>query len=711
MKYAAYVAQVDESDCGVACLAMILKHYGSDYPIAKLRDLARTNQEGTNALALVKVAQKLGLATQAVQAYLAILDDPAIQFPWIAHVVKDGVLLHYYVIFGADENQVYVADPDPKAGVHKMARADFEQEWSGVALLFEPSADYQVQVVTMTTLKDNFRLLKPFRGTLALTICWSILISVISIVGSLYLQVLIDDLIPRHRVNLLMIVSLGMIIAYLIYAILSYLRTMILMKVNMKVAGRINLDYLRSVLHLPLRFFMTRKTGEILSRFNDISKIIDALSSTVVTIFLDAGMLVLIGLFMAWQNYPLFLTTLISVPIYIVLVAIFNRRYTKLNYDQMESNARLNSSIIESIRGIETVKALNITDRLDEQIDQQFQSFLKQSYRYTQTETFQAAIKLFLQYGLTTVILLVGSLQVMRNQLALGQLMAFNMLLAFFIEPLQDIVNLQAKLKTAQVANQRLNEVLVIEPEPSDGLALNDESLSLDVERVSFAYTYGYPALRDVSLSIQPGEKLAIIGPSGSGKSTLAKMMVRFLTPDQGSIKVNQRDIRSMALADLRHRIGYVPQRSQLFSGTIAQNLRLANPDMTLEELSRACHLAQIDADITKLPLGYDTLIDEESNTLSGGQVQRLAIARALLNHPQILILDESTSSLDPLTESELLQSLMALPMTIVLVSHRLNVTTHLDRVVVLDHGQIVQDGQPEDLQQVAGLYQQLLGQ
>lgn len=711
MKYAAYVAQVDESDCGVACLAMILKHYGSKYPIAKLRDLARTNQEGTNALALVKVAQKLGLATQAVQADLAILDDPDINFPWIAHVIKDGGLLHYYVIFGADEESVYVADPDPKVGAHQMSQADFAHEWSGVALLFEPGEDYQPQQVAMTTLKDNFRLLRPFRGTLTLTICWSILISVISIVGSLYMQVLIDDLIPRHSVNLLMIVSLGMIIAYLAYAILFYLRTMILMKLNMKVAGQINLDYLRSVLHLPLRFFMTRKTGEILSRFNDISKIIDALSSTVITIFLDAGMLVLIGLFMGWQNWPLFLITLVSVPIYIGLVAVFNRRYTKLNYDQMESNARLNSSIIESIRGIETVKALNITERLDQQIDHEFQSFLKQSYRYTQTETFQAAIKLFLQYGLTTVILLVGALQVMGNQLALGQLMAFNMLLAFFIEPLQDIVNLQAKLKTAQVANQRLNEVLIIDPEVSDGQTMTDQSMTLTVDQVSFAYTYGYPALSDVSLTVQPGEKVALVGPSGSGKSTLAKLLVRFLTPDQGRVQVNQQDLAELNLADLRRQIAYVPQRSQLFSGTIAHNLRLANPDLTMEELKAACQLAQIDAEIVKLPLGYETLIDEESNTLSGGQVQRLAIARALLNHPQILILDESTSSLDPLTERDLIQRLLSLPITIIMVSHRLNVTKDFDRVIVLDHGQVVQTGRPAELQAVPGLYQQLLGQ
>lgn len=711
MKYAAYVAQVDESDCGVACLAMILKHYGSNYPIAKLRDLARTNQEGTNALALVKVAQKLGLATQAVQADLAILDDPDINFPWIAHVIKDGGLLHYYVIFGTDEESVYVADPDPKVGAHQMLRADFAHEWSGVALLFEPGEDYQPQQVAMTTLKDNFRLLKPFRGTLTLTICWSILISVISIVGSLYMQVLIDDLIPRHSVNLLVIVSLGMIIAYLVYAILSYLRTMILMKLNMKVAGQINLDCLRSVLHLPLRFFMTRKTGEILSRFNDISKIIDALSSTVITIFLDAGMLVLIGLFMGWQNWPLFLITLVSVTIYIGLVAVFNRRYTKLNYDQMESNARLNSSIIESIRGIETVKALNITDRLDQQIDHEFQSFLKQSYRYTQTETFQAAIKLFLQYGLTTVILLVGALQVMGNQLALGQLMAFNMLLAFCIEPLQDIVNLQAKLKTAQVANQRLNEVLIIDPEVSDGQSMADQSMTLTVDQVSFAYTYGYPALSDVSLTVQLGEKVALVGPSGSGKSTLAKMRVRFLTPDQGRVQVNHQDLAELNLADLRRQIAYVPQRSQLFSGTIAHNLQLANPDLTMEELKAACQLAQIDAEIVKLPLGYETLIDEESNTLSGGQVQRLAIARTLLNHPQILILDESTSSLDPLTERNLIQRLLALPITIIMVSHRLNVTKDFDRVIVLDHGQVVQTGRPAELQAIPGLYQQLLGQ
>ena len=430
---------IDEADCGIASLAMILRNFGSIYPIAKLRDLARTTKQGTTALGLLKAAKHLGLDVIPIQADLSLFDDPEITYPLIAHVIKDD-LLHYCVVFKADQDYIYVADPDPATKVQKMTRDEFGRLWSGVSLLFSPAKGYTPQKEPLAGLMTMFRQLTNYKKDISGIVIAALLITFISIVGSYYLQLIIDRFIPSKSINGLAILAGSLLVVYVFNSLFNYLRDVLLTRLDQKLTSQISLRYIHHVYRLPMRFFSTRKTGEITSRFNDINKIIDALSSTIISMFLDVGVMVIIGNVLFLYDRSLFLTTISTIPIYVIIIYAFNKRFAKLDQEQMESNAQLSSDIIEDLKGVETLKVLQLENIRYKNVEKQFADFLRKNLTYVKTKSFQDAIKMWIQYGLVTIILFQGAVLVIQGRLSIGILMAFNALLAFFISPLQNII-------------------------------------------------------------------------------------------------------------------------------------------------------------------------------------------------------------------------------------------------------------------------------
>lgn len=701
INYPYYVAQVDEADCGVASLAMILRNFGSVYPIAKLRDLVRTTKQGTTALGLLKAAKHLGLDVIPIQADLSLFDDPEITYPLIAHVIKDD-LLHYCVVFKADQDYIYVADPDPATKVQKMTRDEFGRLWSGVSLLFSPAKRYTPQKEPLAGLMTMFRQLTNYKKDISGIVIAALLITFISIVGSYYLQLIIDRFIPSKSINGLAILAGSLLVVYVFNSLFNYLRDVLLTRLDQKLTSQISLRYIHHVYRLPMRFFSTRKTGEITSRFNDINKIIDALSSTIISMFLDVGVMVIIGIVLFLYDRSLFLTTISTIPIYVIIIYAFNKRFAKLDQEQMESNAQLSSAIIEDLKGVETLKVLQLENIRYKNVEKQFANFLRKNLTYVKTKSFQDAIKIWIQYGLVTIILFQGAVLVVQDRLSIGTLMAFNALLAFFISPLQNIINLQPKLQEAKVANNRLNEVLQVDTEKSDTNSQDQADLvgSINIQHVDYSYEYSRPILQDINLQIGCNDKLAIVGLSGSGKSTLAKLLVGFYLPTQGQIEFNQHKTTEINLCDIRQYVHYLPQSPQLFSGTIKDNLLMGlDHEVSAEEIDNACKLALIYNDIQEMPLKYETKLDEEATALSGGQKQRLTIARALLTSAHVLIFDESTSSLDPITEKRIVENLLEIEdRTMIFIAHRLSIAKKVNKVVVMRDGKIIEQGTHQEL-------------
>ncbi|MRG89002.1 peptide cleavage/export ABC transporter [Limosilactobacillus reuteri] len=701
INYPYYVAQVDEADCGVASLAMILRNFGSVYPIAKLRDLARTTKQGTTALGLLKAAKHLGLDVIPIQADLSLFDDPEITYPLIAHVIKDD-LLHYCVVFKADQDYIYVADPDPATKVQKMTRDEFGRLWSGVSLLFSLAKGYTPQKEPLAGLMTMFRQLTNYKKDISGIVIAALLITFISIVGSYYLQLIIDRFIPSKSINGLAILAGSLLVVYVFNSLFNYLRDVLLTRLDQKLTSQISLRYIHHVYRLPMRFFSTRKTGEITSRFNDINKIIDALSSTIISMFLDVGVMVIIGIVLSLYDRSLFLTTISTIPIYVIIIYAFNKRFAKLDQEQMESNAQLSSAIIEDLKGVETLKVLRLENIRYKNVEKQFADFLRKNLTYVKTKSFQDAIKMWIQYGLVTIILFQGAILVIQDRLSIGTVMAFNALLAFFVSPLQNIINLQPKLQEAKVANNRLNEVLQIDTEKSDTNSQDQADLvgPINIQHVDYSYEYSRPILQDINLQIGCNDKLAIVGLSGSGKSTLAKLLVGFYLPTQGQIEFNQHKTTEINLCDIRQYVHYLPQSPQLFSGTIKDNLLMGlDREVSIEEIDNACKLALIYNDIQEMPLKYETKLDEEATVLSGGQKQRLTLARALLTSARVLIFDESTSSLDPITEKRIVENLLSIKdRTMIFIAHRLSIAKKVNRVVVMRDGKIIEQGTHQEL-------------
>ena len=697
-----YRPQMDQMDCGVASLAMVFGYFGSYYSLASLRELAKTTTNGTTALGLVKVAEELGFETQAIQADMSLFDLPDLTFPFIVHVLKEGELLHYYVVTGRDKENIYIADPDPGIRLTKLSRERFEKEWTGTSIFMAPSPNYKPHQEKRQGLTSFLLILINQKGLIANIILATVLVTLINIVGSYYLQSIIDTYVPNQASSTLSIISICLVIVYALQQILSFAQDYLLIVLGQRLSIDIILSYIKHAFHLPMSFFATRRTGEIVSRFTDANSIIDVLASAVISIFLDISTVLIISIILFLQNSNLFFISLLGLPIYAVIIFAFMKPFEKMNRDTMEANATLSSSVIEDINGIETIKSLASEKTRYQKIDREFVDYLKKSFTYSRAESQQKALKKLAQLFLNVCILWMGANLVMDGKMSLGQLITYNTLLFYFTNPLENIINLQSKLQTAQVANSRLNEVYLVNSEFEEQKMVEDLSMvqgDMTFKKVHYKYDYGQDILSDINLTIKHGSKIAFVGVSGSGKSTLAKMMVNFYNPSQGEIRLGDMNLNHIDKKSLRQHINYLPQQPYVFNGTILENLLLgAKEGTTQEDILRAVELAEIREDIERMPLNYQTELTSDGTGISGGQRQRIALARALLTDAPILILDEATSSLDILTEKRIVDNLMNLDKTLIFIAHRLTIAERVEKVVVLDRGKIVEEGNHADL-------------
>lgn len=685
-----FVPQVDMMDCGVAALASISRYYGSDYSLAHLRELTKTTKEGTTALGLVQAAKKMGFETRAIQADMSLFEIKDISYPFIVHVAKDGRLQHYYVVYKNKKNHLIIGDPDPSVRITRMSKKGFEKEWTGVALFFAPEPSYKPYKDKKNGLLALVPLIFKQRSLITNIVLASFLVTLINILGSYYLQVILDEYIPNQMQSTLGIISIGLVVTYILQQMMNFAREYLLTVLSQRLTIDVVLSYIRHIFELPMSFFATRQTGEVTSRFSDANSIIDALASTILSVFLDVSILMIVGGVLLLQNRNLFWLVLYSIPIYLIIVYTFMKPFEKMNHDVMQSNAMVSSAIIEDINGIETIKSLTSEEVRYQKIDSDFVGYLDNSFKLSRLSILQTSIKQGAQLILNVLILWTGAQLVMANTISVGQLITFNMLLSYFTTPLENIINLQTKLQSAKVANARLNEVYLVDSEfqtfqenPYQEQLLKGD---ITVSDLSYKYGFGRDALSDINLTIKQGEKVSFVGVSGSGKTTIAKLLVNFYKPYKGTISLNGQNIDQLDKRSLRQFINYLPQQSYVFSGSLLDNLTLgADPSVVQEDILKACDIAEIRQDIEQMPMGFQTELSDGAG-LSGGQKQRIALARALLTKSRVLILDEATSGLDVLTEKKVVDNLLQLTdKTIIFIAHRLSIAQRTHRIFVMD--------------------------
>lgn len=707
-----FVPQIDARDCGVAALASIAKFYGSDFSLAHLRELAKTNKEGTTALGIVKAANEMGFETRPVQADKTLFDMSDVPYPFIVHVNKEGKLQHYYVVYQTKKDYLIIGDPDPSVKITKMSKERFFSEWTGVAIFLAPKPSYQPHKDKKNGLLSFLPLIFKQKSLITYIVLSSLLVTIINIGGSYYLQGILDEYIPNQMKSTLGIISIGLVITYILQQVMGFSRDYLLTVLSQRLSIDVILSYIRHIFELPMSFFATRRTGEIISRFTDANSIIDALASTILSLFLDVSILILVGSVLLAQNPNLFLLSLISIPIYMFIIFSFMKPFEKMNHDVMQSNSMVSSAIIEDINGIETIKSLTSEENRYQNIDSEFVDYLEKSFKLTKYSILQTNLKQGTKLVLNIFILWFGAQLVMSSKISIGQLITFNTLLSYFTTPMENIINLQTKLQSAKVANNRLNEVYLVESEfqvQENPVHSNFLMGDIEFDDLSYKYGFGRDTLTDINLTIKEGDKVSLVGVSGSGKTTLAKMIVNFFDPYKGQITINHQDIKNIDKKILRRHINYLPQQAYIFNGSILENLTLGGNSMiSQEDILKACELAEIRQDIERMPMGYQTQLSDGAG-LSGGQKQRIALARALLTKSPVLILDEATSALDVLTEKKVIDNLMSLTdKTILFVAHRLSIAERTNRVIVLDQGKIIEVGSHQELMKAQGFYHHL---
>ncbi len=459
------VKQMDEKDCGAACLSTIARQYGSKLSITYIRDIAGTDTQGTSVLGMVKAAEQLGFSAKAVRAEHAAFDQ-SITLPAIAHIVIDQQLLHYVVIHKISKEKIIIADPGK--GLIKYKKDDFLKIWTGILILLTPTEAYEKQKEIRNISSDIFRLILQQKSLIIHTFLASFIITIFGILGTFYFQTIIDQILPNGLSNTLHILSIGLLIMYLFKVFLIGFRQYMMILLGQKLSITIMFGYFKHVLSLPMKFFSNRKVGEIISRFTDANKVIDAVVSASLSILLDTIMLIMVGIFLYLQNATLFLITLAFVPLYILTVWIFIKPYANINNTEMENNAQLTSKIVETLNGIETVKAYNAEYMMTFETEKRFVKYLRSAFKHGVIDNLQSSIKMFLDLASGALILWIGSTQVMKGNLTIGQLITYNALLTYFLNPLQNIIGLQSKFQSASVASKRLGEIIEQDPEIKD---------------------------------------------------------------------------------------------------------------------------------------------------------------------------------------------------------------------------------------------------
>lgn len=716
MRYT-FVKQHDATDCAAACMAMVCLHYKKETTITKLRDIMGTDLKGTNLIGLSKCADTLGFSSQAIRIDKeGFLSDYTL--PAIANVITKEGLSHFVVVFKITKTHVIIGDP--AKDLEKIEIDDFYKNFTGAMLLLKPNTEFVGGKQKGIKMLDRYiNLLLPQKKLFIYAIVASFLLTALGILSSLFNNLIYDEILPYQQKDVLKIMLLVFLGVTITQTVLSCVRQWILVHLSIKIDIPLMLGYFKHIYKLPMKFFASRKTGDITTRFSDAFTIKDVFTNIALSLIMDICMALISGVILFQMNPKLFTIILFMTVVSIILVFIFKQPYKKINEEQMQQASILNSEIIEGLRGFETIKGNANEETELECIEREYIKALRIGYKESMLSNIQGSISSIISGIGNLILMYVGISQVIDNSLTLGSYMAFMTLAGYFMDPIGNLVNLQLSIQEANISMKRLSEILDYEREAGmeaghERALKYQEFTGVDGDicfsHVTFRYGNRKPALKDISFTIPKGKKIALVGASGSGKSTIAKLLLKYYELEEGEITIDGVDIAEYANDSLRRGISYVPQNIELFSKSIYDNIRVSKQTATLDEVKEAAKAADAHDFIKRLPMQYYTFLEEAGNGLSGGEKQRIALARAFLKENEFYIMDESTSNLDFATENIIFDMIYNKfkKKTMLIIAHRLATVKNCDRIIVMDKGEIVEQGSHEELLEKQGQYYRL---
>lgn len=708
------IRQFDGTDCGAACLAIVASHYKAKYSVTSIREIAGTDTHGTNLAGLVKAGEAMGFSVQVLKGDKEALSQD-LPLPFIVHIKKceeKREFFHFVVVKKIKNKKLTIYDPSGEK--KKIDIEEFAKTWTGYTVFLRPSAEFKIQDNTKGFFERFAPLLKPYIHEIIQVIIASFLLTFFGIISSLYFRYIIDDVVYSKAFTSLTSLSIGIIILTLFSSGLSAVRSHIILFFSLKMDYHLIFSYFKHVFSLPIKFFDTRKTGEILSRINDAQKVRSALSGTAVSVVIDSCMVIIAGVVLYFKSPFLFWIGLITVPLSSIIIWLFSKKFAKGYRELMGQLSEVQSYLVEAVSGAASLKALNAEDSVYDEYEKREVKAVKINYRLGILSKIQSFLNSILTGWSSNIIFFVGTYLILKDQFTVGQLISFNALLGFFTGPLQRLLTLQPSLQEAFVAGSRLGEIFDLKKEIADeGHWIKPEKILGNIEIKDLIFRYGTrkPVLNKISLNINAGESIGFVGASGSGKTSLIKLLLKFYSPESGSIKIDGHNIEDIDTKTLRAKIGYVPQDIFLFSGTIAENISIHDDNASIEDIIRVSMETGVHAFVENLPERYNTVLAERGVSLSGGERQRIALARALISDPDLLIFDEATSNLDTISEKQIhgvIENIKTKKITTLMIAHRLTTVKNCDKIFVMQNGVIAEEGNHPSLLEKKGLYYRL---
>jgi len=708
--------QLDAMDCGPTCLRMVAKHYGRNYNLRTLSKLCGFNREGISLLGLSDAAEKIGFRSIGVKLTSEQLKE--VELPCILHWRQS----HFVVLYKVSKNKYYIADP--AAGMVVLDEPTFNNNWasdngSGIALLLSPTPQfYEQDDEKGSEVRWAFllRYLITYRKLVVQLLLALGVGSILQLITPFLTQSVIDIGINTRNVNFIYIILIAQAMLIIGRVSVEFIRSWILLHISTRVNISILTDFLIKLMKLPISFFDTKMTGDIMQRMNDQKKIESFLTgSTLSTLFSLVNLLVF-SVVLAYYNTAIFFVFVVSSILYTTWIVVFLKRRRILNYKSFEVASKNQSSIVQLVNGMQEIKLNNCEQQKRWEWEHIQARLFKFNVKNLALSQYQQGGSTFINEGTNLLITFLSAKAVIDGNLTLGAMMAVQYIIGQLNSPIQQFLGFIQNYQDAKISLERLNEIHQMEDEEPANRDWNHslpQNKSITINNLTFRYpgAGNESVLEKIDLHIPQGKTTAIVGMSGSGKTTILKLLLRFYEPEKGEIKVGDQLLDNFSFKAWRSQCGVVMQDGFIFSDTIERNIAVGDEYPDREKLKHAINVANIQDFIDGLPLGLNTKIGAEGNGISQGQRQRMLIARAVYKNPHYIFFDEATNALDANNERVIMDNLdeFFAGRTVVIVAHRLSTVSNADNIIVLDRGHIIEQGTHYELTALKGDYYRLV--
>jgi len=712
--------QPDQMDCGPTCLRMVAKYYGKNFSLQRLRDVCGINREGVSLLGISEGAEKIGFRTTGVRVDLELLSE--VELPCILHWRQN----HFVVLYRIKNDFYYISDP--ARGLVKYTQAEFLSNWigtnyngeaQGIILTIAPSPDFYVQPgdkedgLSLTYLAGYLR---PYKQLIFQLFIGLGVGSLLQLILPFLTQSIVDTGINTRNLNFIYIILIAQTMLFLGRLSVEFIRSWILLHISTRLNISILTDFIIKLMKLPMGYFDTKMTGDIMQRMNDQGRIQSFLTGSTLSIIFSMFNLVVFTGVLAWYNLNIFFIFLISSVIYTLWIIYFLKKRRALDFKRFDISSKNQSSVVQLISGMQEIKLNNCEQQKRWEWERIQAGLFKYSVKSLSLGQIQQAGTFFINEGKNILITFIVAKSVIDGQLTLGGMMAVQYIIGQLNSPIEQMLGFLQQLQDAKISLERLNEIHQMEDEESsEKVYMQDLPLDKTITFEDLSFTYpgagNDQVLSNISLSIPEGKTTAIVGMSGSGKTTILKLLLRFYEPQKGNIRIGAGQLSQISFRHWREKCGTVMQDGFIFSDTIAKNIAVSDEQPNMLKLENAIRIANILEFINSLPLGLNTKIGQEGNGISQGQRQRILIARAVYKNPEYIFFDEATNALDANNEKVIMENLENFfkGRTVIVVAHRLSTVKNADNIIVLDKGRIIEQGTHESLSRNRGEYYQLV--